>query len=553
MKNLRTLILMLIVAGAVLALPAIASADTYCVNAGTACPTGGIDSGSLQAALDAAAATDANDELLLGDKETPYVGPFVYTPVATRARNPLTVKGVGGRPAVNAPVGETVLTANDLSLDGVDVIADFGEGQALDIRDSALSRVNVIGPVAPANDTHGINAAGLVTITDTRVTGGFEHSLSVVGGLGQVVTARRLSIEASGLNGVVVGDGAHLVMSDSKVTAFSNALRSHGRAEVSRSVLATTGPDSTGVAEVGIGAGAVTLDHVTVAHRGAASGADRAFLLATDSPAAETRLQAVAIAGYTRGFRREAPGVFAHPVVVKESVWDPARDELGASAFGVFVESGNAHVTPALVNLAGGDLHPASGSAVIDRDSLTDSSQYADLDGTPALDGDGDGIVRPDAGAFEFRPSPPKPAPPADGETGGGTSGTAGSGGTGSGPGADLTAPVLSRLGLRSGRRAIAQTAGISLARASRLRLLLTASEAAKVKIVPRRVVDGRLLRARGSIVRSVAAGESSIGLGTGLRRTGALRPGQLRLIVSATDAAGNRSTKRVLKLRLVR
>jgi hypothetical protein len=219
MKNLRTLILMLLVAGAALAVPAIASADTYCVNAGAACPTGSIDFGSLQPALDAAVASDIEDEILLGDKETPYVGPFVYTPPATRARNLLTLKGVGGRPAVNAPVGETVLRASDLTLEDVDVIADFGEGQALDIQDSALSQVNIIGPVTPANDTHGIKATGLVTITDTRVTGGFEDSLSVHGGLGDVLTARRLSIEASsGLKGIDVGDGAHLVMSDSNIT-----------------------------------------------------------------------------------------------------------------------------------------------------------------------------------------------------------------------------------------------------------------------------------------------------------------------------------------------
>jgi hypothetical protein len=180
---------MLLVAGAALAVPAIASADTYCVNAGAACPTGSIDFGSLQPALDAAVASDIEDEILLGDKETPYVGPFVYTPPATRARNLLTLKGVGGRPAVNAPVGETVLRASDLTLEDVDVIADFGEGQALDIQDSALSQVNIIGPVTPANDTHGIKATGLVTITDTRVTGGFEDSLSVHGGLGDVLTA----------------------------------------------------------------------------------------------------------------------------------------------------------------------------------------------------------------------------------------------------------------------------------------------------------------------------------------------------------------------------
>jgi hypothetical protein len=57
--------------------------------------------------------------------------------------------------------------------------------------------------------------------------------------------------------------------------------------------------------------------------------------------------------------------------------------------------------------------------------------------------------------------------------------------------------------------------------------------------------------------VRHPTAGEHggeaqrSVTLGRRLRRLGALRSGQLRLFVTATDAAGNRSAKRVLKLRL--
>jgi hypothetical protein len=551
MKTLRALILSLVVAGAVLAVPAIASADTYCINAGAACPAGGHEFGDVQPVLEAAAASDVSDELLLGDKDTPYFGPFLYEPTAVRGGNRLTVQGVGGRPSLTAAVGDTILTASDIALEDVDVLAEFGEGQAMTIRNSSLSHVNVVGPAFDAPDVHGIRAEGPVTITDTRVTGGFEEGLSTFGALaGEEVTARRLRIDGSGVGAISVTDGSSLTLSDSRVTAFSQGIRVAGSLHMSRSVLATTGPDSRAVAEVsGARVGGAILDHVTIAHLGAPSGEDTAFLIETDTPDAETRLHAVAIAGYTRAFRRVPISVFPHAVVVKESVWDPAQDQLGGPALGVFVEADNAHVAPALVNLAGGDLHPTAGSAAIDRDGLSDITQYADLDGTPALDGNGDGIVRPDAGAFEFRPSPPPPAPAPPAGDSGGTS----SAGTGSGPAADLSAPVLSRLGLRSGRRPIAQASSVSLARARRLRLVLTSSEAARVKVVPRRVVGGRLTKPLGSIARSVVAGRSSIALGKALRRVGALRPGQLRLIVTATDAAGNRSAKRVLKLRLTR
>jgi hypothetical protein len=389
------------------------------------------------------------------------------------------------------------------------------------------------------------------------VTGGYEVGLSVasnelaelVGG----VTARGLRIETNGTAGISVGRFASLSLSNSRVHAGSEAIVSGGAADVSRSVLETIDPDSVGLLQSSA-SGGFNLDHVTVAHRGAPSGTDTALLLNSDDPDAHTRLHAVALAGYTRGIRRVPVNGVPHPISVTESVWDSAHDELGGLAAGAFVESGNAHVAPALVDLAGGDLRPRAGSAVIDRDSLTDVSQYLDLEGSPASDGDGDGVVLPDAGAIEFRPvapvpapAPPAPVPPASpaGESG------AGSDDGESRPTADLTAPALTKLGLKSSRVRVSRGATLTLSRARRLRLVFSASEAATIKVVPRRVIDGRLASARGAIAQTFAVGNGSIALGKGLRRLGALRPGRLRLIVTATDAAGNRSPKRVLKLRL--
>jgi len=535
----RALLLTLaITAAALAAAPAAASADSFCVNAGAACPGDGQELVTLQDALNTAVERSGADEILLGDKGTPYFGPFVYQPFV-RGGEPLTLRGVGGRPALTGPVSTTVLTIRDTSLEGVDIVTDFGEGQALDVSNSSLREVNLFGLAQNAPDLHGIRASGTVTIEDTLVKGGYAEGLEVLGDFaGDGVTARALRIE-SGDQGVRIGHFSSLTLSDSRVRAVHHAIASQGFAEVSRSVIETTGPDSVGLTQFAA-SGGYNLDHVTVAHRGAPSGKDTALLLNTDNPDVDTRLHAVALAGYSRGFRRVAINGFPHPVTVTDSVWDPARDELGGPGAGVFVESGNAHLAPALVDLAGGDLRPRAGSALIDRDALGDVSQYADLDGSPALDGDGDGVVRPDAGTFEFRPA--APAPPSSGsDVAGGASG----------PRADLTAPVLSKLGLRVARLRVANAATLTLRRARKLRLVFSASEAATMKIVPRRLVDGRLAKARGAIVQKVAAGSGSITLGRRLRRRGALRSGQLRLFVTATDDAGNRSAKRVLKLRL--
>ena len=258
---------------------------------------------------------------------------------------------------------------------------------------------------------------------------------------------------------------------------------------------------------------------MTVAHVGVPSGSDSAFLLRADAPL-DTRLHAVAIAGYTRGFRR--PFTNTKPpenVVITDSAWDPSKDELEHDT-GVFVEQRNSHVAPTVVNLAGGDLHPAAGSSAIDRDQLSDPAQFTDLDGVSALDGDADGIARPDAGAFEFSPAQPGPG----GGPGGGT------------PPKDVSAPVLKRL---------------RVLRRPKLRLAFTASEAATVRIVPRRIVRGHAAKARQPIVRRVGAGRGSVALAKALRRAGLLRAGTVRLSVVAIDEAGNRSPKRVLRLRI--
>jgi hypothetical protein len=95
----------------------------------------------------------------------------------------------------------------------------------------------------------------------------------------------------------------------------------------------------------------------------------------------------------------------------------------------------------------------------------------------------------------------------------------------------DRTAPVLSAVRLSKLRATIQRARG--------LRLRFRVSEAARVRIVAR----GR------AITVAATPGAHSVALrGLKLRR-----PGRVRIAVTATDGAGNRSQPRTLKLRLRR
>jgi hypothetical protein len=88
----------------------------------------------------------------------------------------------------------------------------------------------------------------------------------------------------------------------------------------------------------------------------------------------------------------------------------------------------------------------------------------------------------------------------------------------------------------------------VSVGRARRLALRFALNESATLRIVPRRLVAGRLVAARGAIVRQVKAGSGSVPLAKQLRRLRLLRPGRISFAVTATDAAGNRSQRKAVK-----
>ena len=614
MTRYRTLIVAPLFAAAALAFAATAQANTFCVNAPD-CPAGGVSTGGdLQAAFDDAAAHGGADTVLVGGKGTPYRGPFTYLP-NTRVIDPVTIAADGGRPVLTAGVGDTVLTMVGGTLDGVDVLMpSAADGVGVDMRDSTLHDVTVSSS-AGGPGAIGIVESGQAVLDHVRVTATGDVGLSVQGGqiAGTEAAASAQNLQISGsLVGVDVNAAGRFSATQSQLSGSSLGIKSNGVTNLDRVTVATSAASSTGIIQ---SEGSLALEHVTVAHEGPKSGSDTALLLQAANANRSATIADSALAGYTHGIERTVGAGFALALTIQNTVWDPAGDQLGPASAGTVHEVGDVHVEPTLVNLAGGDLRPRGSSAQIDLDTITDPAAYTDLNGTPTVDGNGDGVARPDAGALEYRhlaPTIDMVAAPAGGvagtalafsagvsdadgdhvqarwDFGDGNSATTSSAthayvspgtyqgaitatdeagltdrrtftvtvgpaaSTGGNPGGSTGAkPPPRRLTLVL-RDLRLSSSRISVKHAGRLRLRLSANESATIRIAAARSIGPRTTGAR-SIVRHVKAGSGSIALAASLRKLRLLRPGRLTLTVNAVDVTGSRTRARTLRLTLLR
>jgi len=171
------------------------------------------------------------------------------------------------------------------------------------------------------------------------------------------------------------------------------------------------------------------------------------------------------------------------------------------------------------------ELLPAS--PLLDRGD-PDATQGVDLNGNArAADGNGDGFARRDLGAFELQPAPAGPPP------GGGTAG---------GTAADATAPVIS--GFRAAKRRV------RVAHVTRFRYTL--SESGRVTLRFKRIGRHGRTSAVGTLKRAGTKGLNRIRFSGRIGRR-ALRTGRYRVVIRATDAAGNRSVPSAARFRIVR
>jgi hypothetical protein len=531
------------------ALPAVAGAADYCVYPNESCGQNNVK--GFQNALNNAAGTGEADRILLGADT--YVAPQVPAGFGYTGQSPVEIVGSGR--------GQTILTAQQ---GAVDTVLQLAGGPGSSLRDLTI-RI----PQEVAENFRGLlttSTAQRIEITEEPIQTKHHYGALILGG--GVLEDSSVELDpGENTTGVLLGDATsvsgpnvlrrsvvraeigarieeHAVIERSRVTAESTGITAAGEdIAIDDSLLILGGSVGTVLrAETDLGwdtnvtADGLTIyaspklpDTVGVAVSNASDTAKSVHLTLTNS--------------IVRGFTPLAavPGSTGKATIsASYSDYDPdASVAMGGTITGSNVSN---------VGLLGFDTRDQHEHELLPGSPLIDagdpaSQQGIDLDGNPRVaDGDGDGIARRDLGAFELQP------PSAGGSGGSGA-------GPGGGPAADTQAPLIGRFRSTRSVFAVARAATPRAARVARgTRLRYTLSENARVvlKIKRRLAVKPARYRTVGTLTRSGLTGVNRIRF-TGRIGRRALRPGRYRAVITAIDAAGNRSVPRSARFRVAR
>jgi hypothetical protein len=536
---MKKLLSALLIGGSLLVAQSAAATD-YCVN--TAC--GGTVEPTFEDALLAAGTATNADRIFLGSGIYTAPGPLGFVYVAPDS--PVEVIGAGA--------GQTVLTAPTLNV-GVFTLLGSPDNN---VHDLTIRSPLEVAQSATALETSGTARRIAVTESASQFhartavfleSGGTLEDSSVAIGSGQTTT------------GVQFGAGGGTVR-DSSVTARTGVEATRaGLIERSRitalddGVLAASAPVTirssliTVTGDLGFGIKALVLpggdtkvdaDGLTIVGPGAPQSAG-VFAVTAAADNVDVTLRNSIVRNFGHALQALSVASGAAAITASHSDYDATTNDIGP-VYSKIVESDISHFAdPGFTNVVAGDYRLTQSSSLIDAGDPA-AGDGLDLDRNPLLaDGNSDGMARRDIGAFEFQPAPPLPPaapipaadpPPAP---------------TGSGA-ADTRAPLVS--GFASSRKAFAvgraRTAVSALARGTRLRYTL--SEPAKVTVSVRRVGSARVA---GKLLRSGRAGANTLKF-SGRIGARALKPGRYRAVITARDAAGNRSVARHVTFRIL-
>jgi hypothetical protein len=542
------------------ALPAVASATDYCVD--TSC--GGQSAASFEEAIaKAQTATDA-DRIFLGARTYATPTGFYYW----GPNSPVEIVGQG--------VGQTVLTR---SAPDDDVVLRLIAGAGSSVHDLTIRLPK--NTQAGAGGLATKNAARRIEVIDEDPTEVLDRT-GVYLYDGGTLDDSSVTLGNTSTTAVVLAT-PDVALRGSTVSALTSVKSYGGTIERSRLI----GTDAGVAAQRGV----TTLDSSVVRltegngvgiYASAASGfhttlnADGVTIVGPDLPNTDAADVFNAFAptegvdlnltnSIIRGFEHPLWAASAGPgqakIDISYSDYDPSGNVTSGGPTAVIADANVTNVGDAgFVNAAGGDYRLLPGSPLIDSGDPA-TPQGLDLDGGPLVaDGNGDGVARRDPGAFELQP----------GTAGGGI---AGGGQQGNTPGGDTVAPLVSRFRATPALFAVARAGTPLAARVGRgTRFRFTLSEPARVTVkiqraLPGRRASGRCVRPRpqlskaprcvryrtaGALARSARRGANTIRFSGRLGKR-ALRPGAHQAVVTATDAAGNRSALRTARFRVAR
>ena len=403
---------------ALVAAPASAVDNVICVNTTDASCTPGQDAATIGAGVVMANANSLDDTIL--------VGPGTYDGALQLdgSVHGLTLEGSGQGSTiltVSAPTAfQTFLLANHatvrdltIQMSGSDPGNDAGlvtfNGAVVDhvtvdgtgtnnatglrAKVSQISNVSVLMPLADVN-SRAVFTEGDTTITDAHVEGtaGLVQSAS---SSSLVDAFSRVSIRAN--SGGIVTDGGTINVDDTVIDlgTSSNAV----------GIAAANFNNSTTVKTI-------DADHVTIV--GGGTGSKGVWAYAARPTAKQTAIITLAnsiVRGPVTDLVADAGndgaqgGDSVATIAVSHTDYHSTGGTVGANGTGgVQPGTGNLDVDPAFVDAAGGDYRPSLGSPVIDKGDPAAGGPALDLDGGARVrDGDGNGSVIRDMGAYELQ------------------------------------------------------------------------------------------------------------------------------------------------------
>ena len=538
----------LVVGGMALAQPAL-GAD-YCV-VGPNDPCSGTKLGDLQAALDAAAVDNLPDRIFLDAEiyNAPAQG-FIYDP---QAGGPVEIAGAGDDKTILAGASGAYRTlavfgGPATSVHNLRVVMPPNaptDAQALRTNGVVKNVYVTENSVQPQNPRTGVILTGsgvfedgVIALDDQSVTRG---ALLVGGG-----TVRTSTIFAS--RGVTSGGGT---IDRANIGAdFAGVEIQHGTTKITSTKVRTAGDGSVGIAAAAEldGDAHVEIDGVALIGpdnptMGTAIEVDNAYVPAVKADAAvkNTVIRFYPSTLWAGGY---APG-HAH-IGMSYSDYDSSTKT--AFAAGTIDESNVSYVG----NVGFFDLEDLSllpDSPLVDAGDPA-TGQGLDQDGNPLVtDGNGDGVARRDIGAVETPAVPLKPPAAIPPATSGGDQSVQPIGEP-TPPARDSLAPALTGLRLSHKIFAVGRARTAIAARTARgTRVSYKLSENAKVVVKIQRVGKKRLV---GKLTRTAKSGRNALAF-SGRIGAKALRPGRYRAVITAVDAAGNRSAAQTVRFRIAR
>jgi PKD repeat protein len=400
---------------AVLAVPAVASADTFCVHNPSGCA--GSPQPDLQQALNAAHGNGAGkDTIRLG------AGSFTDGPAIASAGNPVEIVGASAQDSTLVGGGKDITVLK--LLDPASTVSNLGlklTGTGLNETGLELAgkgshlRITDTGTQAGSTGVRFVGASPSLDASSIALSYD-PNDISVFAVYSKAVHATVTDTDLSAMRGIYVSGGQVDVLRSRVWAQQGLMVSSSGYAEVSDTSFRAPGPspsnyDARALIATGDGWNAIDADRVTLLGPGSGSVGAWAKPSAQAGNHAAIHIRGSVIDGFGQALA-------AHQLNGASSTITTASSAYKLSSASV---TGGATYMPApnnldltglgagFVNAAGGDLSLRHDSPLVDRgDTAFQTAGALDRDGHPRLrDGDGAGGPRVDIGALEYQRSAP--------------------------------------------------------------------------------------------------------------------------------------------------